>query len=176
MIIYIVTSGEYSDYRIQAVFTDPEKAKNFCRLHNPKGENGVDEVKTTVNGRTFTYCPDFNIEDYETDPDIPTAPKGLFGFIVHLSKCGEVSEVMDTNIAYVQSKTDIHVFSMGCSFKRRVFKDTPYMTICVLAKDAHHAVKIANEKRAQLIAYNLWPEDFNKNGIATIPVGDSDEV
>lgn len=29
--VYIVTSGDYSDYRIRAIFKDYEKAKVFCR-------------------------------------------------------------------------------------------------------------------------------------------------
>ena len=34
MTIYLVTSGEYSDYHIDAVFADKEKAERFCALKN----------------------------------------------------------------------------------------------------------------------------------------------
>ena len=33
MKIYIATDGEYSDYRIEAVFIDKEKAELFCATH-----------------------------------------------------------------------------------------------------------------------------------------------
>lgn len=33
MKIYIVTSGEYDDYAIEAVFLDKRKAENYCRYH-----------------------------------------------------------------------------------------------------------------------------------------------
>lgn len=31
--IYIVTSGEYSDYSIDAVFQDKNKAEAYCKCH-----------------------------------------------------------------------------------------------------------------------------------------------
>ena len=33
MKVYVVTSGEYSDYSIDAVFIDEEKAKLYCAIH-----------------------------------------------------------------------------------------------------------------------------------------------
>ena len=35
MKVYIVTQGEYSDYHIEAVFTDKEQAKLYCAVHKP---------------------------------------------------------------------------------------------------------------------------------------------
>ena len=34
MIVYVVTDGEYSDYHIEAVFTDKEQAELYCATHN----------------------------------------------------------------------------------------------------------------------------------------------
>lgn len=34
MKVYIVTSGEYSDYGIRKVFTDKEKAELYCAMHD----------------------------------------------------------------------------------------------------------------------------------------------
>ena len=34
MIVYIVTSGEYSDYHIDAVFDNKEKAELYCATHD----------------------------------------------------------------------------------------------------------------------------------------------
>lgn len=33
MIIYVVTDGEYSDYRIKAVFTEKERAEKYIKLY-----------------------------------------------------------------------------------------------------------------------------------------------
>ena len=56
MKIYVVTSGEYSDYGICAVFTDKEKAKLFCAL------------------REDWFEPP-RIEEYDTSDDIPAEAK-----------------------------------------------------------------------------------------------------
>lgn len=34
MTVYIATAGEYSDYHIEAVFTDEKQAKLYCAAHN----------------------------------------------------------------------------------------------------------------------------------------------
>jgi hypothetical protein len=44
MKIYIVTSGSYSDYHIDAVFTDEEQAKLYCAVHdNDYDTPGIEE-------------------------------------------------------------------------------------------------------------------------------------
>lgn len=51
MIVYIVTSGEYSDYHIAAVFDNKEQAELYCAVHERKldrpyiEEWDTDEVK-----------------------------------------------------------------------------------------------------------------------------------
>lgn len=49
MKIYVVTSGEYSDYHIDAVFLDKQKALQYCAA------NGI--------------CEDVSIEEWETHDD-----------------------------------------------------------------------------------------------------------
>lgn len=49
MTVYVVTSGEYSDYGICAVFTDKEKAELYCAAHGDK------------------YGDDCYIEEYDTE-------------------------------------------------------------------------------------------------------------
>lgn len=44
MIVYVVTEGSYSDYHIEAVFTDRDQANNYLKLY-----------------------PDCEIEEYEAD-------------------------------------------------------------------------------------------------------------
>lgn len=47
MKVYIVTRGEYSDYRIEKVFLDPEKAKAHAMMINSKYEEAMVEVYDT---------------------------------------------------------------------------------------------------------------------------------
>lgn len=51
MRVYIVTAGSYSDYHIKRVFAEEEKAKAYLR-----------------------FCPDGEIEEYETDDKIEFVP------------------------------------------------------------------------------------------------------
>lgn len=61
--IYIVTSGEYSDYRIDAVFTTKEKAVDYVEQHgtgyNIKEYNLDEEVEK----KTQLWCIVFCVED-----------------------------------------------------------------------------------------------------------------
>ena len=53
--VYIVTDGDYSDYRICGVFTDKKLADSFCEYHN------FDQV-----------------EEHGANPDVPTYTHVLF--------------------------------------------------------------------------------------------------
>lgn len=53
MTIYVVTSGEYSDYHIESVFADKKQAELYCAVRDSRRE---------------AYDSDFcRIEEYETD-------------------------------------------------------------------------------------------------------------
>ena len=58
--VFIVTSGEYSDYGIDRVFSTEEKAKEW------------------VNVITSMYGGNYNIEQYELDAPIPERKEYLF--------------------------------------------------------------------------------------------------
>ena len=53
MTIYVVTSGAYSDYGIDAVFTNGDKAKEYCAIHN--------------NGEVYR---EYRVEEYESDVEL----------------------------------------------------------------------------------------------------------
>lgn len=58
--VFIVTSGEYSDYGIDRVFSTEEKAKEFIKITRD------------------LYGGTFNIEPYELDAPMPTYKEYLF--------------------------------------------------------------------------------------------------
>ena len=45
MVVYVVTDGEYSDYHIEAVFTDKEQAELYCATHNLQTDS-IEEYDT----------------------------------------------------------------------------------------------------------------------------------
>lgn len=57
MKVYIVTSGFYSDYHIDAVFLDKAQAEYYCALHN---------------------LEDAHIEEYDTDEHVIECQKPIF--------------------------------------------------------------------------------------------------
>ena len=58
--VFIVTSGEYSDYGIDRVFSTEEKAKEWIKI------------------TTSMYGGNYNIEQYELDAPIPKRKEYLF--------------------------------------------------------------------------------------------------
>lgn len=53
MKIYVITAGEYSDYRIVCVFTDKDKAEHFVNLHNDYASK-------------YSWADEYEIEEYDS--------------------------------------------------------------------------------------------------------------
>ena len=130
MKIYIVTSGCYSDYHIDTVFTNKKTAEVFA-----------DKI-------------DGEAEAWETSPsDLIDKITHNKIFCVRMNKEGNTDLVMEEDFDVcdienaIEKKTEIFKAVNGYS-----------MITYMFAKDEKHAVKIANERRVQLIANNEWIE------------------
>ena len=116
-IIYVVTSGDYSDYMINAVYSDKDKADEY---------------------RKNFKCDD--VKEYELNP----SPIPLRFIQVDMKDNGDVCgirhEISDENISgilwYIKSR---NMFSWN-----------------VQTTDEERAIKVANEKRIQILANNCW--------------------
>lgn len=123
MIAYIVTSGVYSDYGIHAVFSTEDLAKRYLYA---QGE----------------WMDDARIEEWEMDCDEEALRNGYTTFFVRISPNGDVLEshspapLYFTRDALSGPTKDVHGNFMVYTF----------------AKDAQHAIKIANEQRARAVA------------------------
>jgi len=132
--VYIVTSGAYSDYSIEAAFSTEAAAEKFASLFG-----GLDDA-----------C----VEEYEVDrPEHISCTKP--NFVVIMARNGDVvGDVMAVGPMREPDKGD------KPSFVRPILGDWAGKTILhevVRAKDKQHAVKIVNERRARYIAENMWP-------------------
>lgn len=127
--IYVVTSGDYSDYGIDAIFTSEELAQAF------------------INGFKERSYQEFRIEEHKLNPYKNEIRKGYFAFFVRMQKDGVCKEVYKSDSAYG--------FNGGIDYG---FDINNGMCCHVFAKDDKHAVKIANEKRIELIALNKWKQ------------------
>lgn len=142
--IYAVSTGDYSDYRVIALFSTQEKAN---------------ELMTLVPG-------DYNaIEEFILDsPNLDMVKKGYSLWMVTMLKDGTTEHVgQDKVMSYHVSGTrNVFGGAMARLYKRSTVpayrgKNVPDCIIVnVLAKDAKHAIKIANEKRIQMIASGEW--------------------
>ena len=114
-IIYVVTSGSYSDYSIDGIFDNEKLANQF---------------KKTLTGS--------RIEEHTLNPDnlyLDKINNGLKFYRVWLKSDGEVEYCYDDSMAdeesYIYSNGECYVFTF--------------------ARDEDHAIKIASDKRAQLL-------------------------
>jgi hypothetical protein len=120
--VYVVTTGCYSDYRIEGVFSTGEKAKEFI---SATGIEGDGEIETWI-----------------LDAHIDKTERGYNFYTVKMRR--------DGNVVSIGKETPLsarHWITGG-----RV--DCLYTSLW--ARDKEHAVKIANEQRARIIALGLW--------------------
>lgn len=130
--VYIVTEGSYSDYHIIAVFDSAKKAQDFIDAYVPGGE----------------------IEKFELNPCELELREGWKYYCVEMERDGSAHVRTDGALDYIkeamQNESNLVLRHSG----NNVFR-TALETYC-LAKDEQHAIKIANERRAQLIASGEW--------------------
>lgn len=124
--VYIVTSGEYSDYGIDRVFSTEEKAKEW-----------VDVI-------TSMYGGNYNIEQYKLDAPIPERKEYLF-FEAYI----ENNTIIKSNFEfyYTDEPSEIKFFRQS---------DGAYDKICIgtiklksgesLAKAKKRAVKVVQDE------------------------------
>lgn len=130
---YIVVTGEYSDYHVCGVYSTRKKANYAAKVY------------------------DGAVIEYEID-ELPDHPKGLLGYRVEMKKDG-AADVQRCGIGPME------IYLAGSFLNDYSRKDDGQLVIVkefvisVWAKDEQHAVKIVNEKRAQIIAANEWPDD-----------------
>lgn len=122
MKVYVITCGEYSDYRICAATLDKEKAE---------------KLKEKFDHYDYTGA---NIEEYETDESDYYSMNNLY--TVSFRESGDVTRVEEEKI---DSYTNELV-------KMSPMNEDGLLHITVWAKNATDAIKIAAEKRAKYLA------------------------
>lgn len=135
-LVFVVTNGEYSDYRITGLYSTRELA----------------EAAVAHDTNTDNWYGDSTIEEWFLDNG-PTIPDSYKLFAIEMRKDGSVtrSEEEDCQSPTFQAaKRFRHHNSPGDAW---VFR--------VVAKHLQHAIKIVNEKRVQYIASNDWPVDLD---------------
>ncbi len=131
--IYLVTSGSYSDYKVNGVFSTEQKAKHFIDLQY------------------------FSAYDY---PQIETMtldrgdeiPEGFSIFSVKMTKKGKVTYADKGTYEELSSEPRI----MRDYSKEPEDEDFISLFNTLVAKTLQQAIKKTNELRSQMIATNNW--------------------
>jgi hypothetical protein len=131
--VYLLTSGEYSDYRVIGVFSGEEAAALYRRSYPDVDYN--------------------DIEIFDLDPKVDELRAGFVQYLVYMERNGNCPVIPEANASpYGGDGEYLNRYCMDKQYHRvRLF--------VVIARSAEHALKIAGERRARLIAENQWPED-----------------
>ena len=126
--IYLVVSGQYSDFGPEAAFSNRSLAQAYVDKR--------DEVEG-LNNR--------DIDIYTLD----TPPENWVSTTVWMSKTGEVTQT---------PHADMFGRCEGFDFWGRLEHNDPLDTLVwnVRTDNKEHAIKVVNEKRVQIIAADLW--------------------
>ena len=130
--VYVVTDGEYSDFHIEAIFSTREKAEAF------------------LNSRKKNVYDDWALHEYPLDyPDFIAnkIANGYKLFKVVMDRGGNTISIGEGNITSLENE-----FQDGFGWGSKIGE----FSTTVFAHDEQHAVKIANERRVQLIASGEW--------------------
>ena len=126
--IYLITAGEYSDYHIIAVFDNYRLAKNF-----------VDSFKKDGYSCDHPRIETWRLNPYKDQLDTKRKP-----FFVTIDKHGDTTRC-EKDVSYDGFGDN----GISFTFDKKI-------NVHCFAKDKQHAIKIANEKRTQILAINQW--------------------
>ena len=127
MKVYVITTGEYSDYRICAVTLDKEKAE---------------KLKKKCDHFDYTGA---QIEEYDADECEAFYDRDIYRVIFEQE--GRVNTV-------AKSEPTSYTLSM-CKEKPQYDSIGHRLSIYVLADDAEAAIKVAAERRAKYLAEKM---------------------
>lgn len=131
--VFVVTSGEYSDYGIDSIFSTKELAEKFIESFNQTYRN-------------------MSIEEWTLDPSENAIQTNKKAFWLRIDKDGNTRDLEWCDSAYGFRGETPSLSWTG---------DKVWLNIYVFANDDKHAVKIANEIRSQVIALNLWGNNLD---------------
>lgn len=127
--VFLVTCGYYSEYRVCAVFTEKLFAEKYISRFNSTVPDEELRIETYV----------LNPYEYELNKDYKP-------FSLRMTKEGICTEINVEDSSYGLEGGNIR---FGIDVDENMF-------ISIFARDEKHAIKIANEKRVQLIQQNRF--------------------
>lgn len=135
--IWVIEEGEYSDYRVVGVFSSRKNAQLA--------------LDTVLKDGTSWGRP--TIAEWELDPCIDELRKGYKPFRIRMLRDGSVEYCEEVEAStYSMFYCELVIWKREEAPAYRGKRVPNCLNGTVLAKDKEHAIKIANERRTQLIA------------------------
>lgn len=132
--IWVLHGGDYSDYRVSGVFSSRKNANL---------------AKTALKDR------DSHVDEWTLDPCVADLNMGYQRFRIVMLRDGTTEEVRsDTYLSQLEPSIWLWKRTEAVAYKGKGIPDA--LVAEVWAKDAKHAVKIANEHRTRMIAFGEW--------------------
>jgi len=131
--VYLLTQGEYSDYRVVGIFSEaePERAKSYA----PRLDHGDIDGPWEVDG----FTPE-------------NQPAGLICFGVRMYRDGNVNNCYEDNYINHEGKLPTSTYFLATHQSHPYNKNPWELHATVYAKDRSHAIKIVNELRTRILA------------------------
>jgi hypothetical protein len=133
MKIYLLSKGQYSDRRVIGVFDNIKDYKEAERLSG--------------------YCNP--VKEMELNAMPCDRPEGLYPFSVVMEKDGKVFDIEKSSYEYLEKENSI-------GWDVYTSDDTNFaVSFHMWARDEDHAIKIASDRRAMLLANDQWISDIS---------------
>lgn len=144
MKVYIVTSGEYSSYHIDRVFTDKKLANEYCRRLQKYNNYDFNGASVEV----YSTDPD---DDIYTNFDDETRNGRFFGYAIEKGGKFRVLAVTPMPLWYCEEMANDGVkWDVDCdNAVKPTTNTTPYITIFLKYLDTEKARKIAMDRVAK---------------------------
>jgi hypothetical protein len=128
--IFLLTDGEYSDYHIIGAFSTEKKAQKYI------------DMQKRIDKYHYPSIEEFTLDEYN--------PIVISEVIMRYD--GEVIAVRQSVGSIADTGFDAYTFDNELTKKSIIWN--------VHTKIKERAIKVVNEKRAQLIAMNIWGNDL----------------
>ena len=138
--IWVIEQGTYSDYHVVGVFSSEEHAKLVMDTI-ASGEHEWEKV---------------SIAEWPLDPGVAELHSGLTLWQIEMLRDGTVQLCVQTDVSQRQVSTTLELAQRWVRASRAQAGSVDYLEGVVWAYDQQHAIKIFNERRAQLIAEGRW--------------------